>query len=64
MDVSIFVESWREGIKHSMRKEKFLKKAMVSIGGLVTMISCSLIGAYWMSYWSNVLHIQEIPALA
>ena len=64
MDVSIFVESWREGIKHSMRKEKFLKKALVSVGGLVTLVSCSLIGAYWMSYWTNVLHVQDIPALA
>lgn len=55
MDASIFVEAWREGIKYSMRREPFWKKAVISFGGLITTLTCSLVGAYYMSYWSNVL---------
>ena len=61
MDVSIFVESWREGIKHNMRRETFVKKAIVSIGGIITLICCSLVGAYYMAYWGNVLKYQKVP---
>ena len=55
MDASIFVEAWREGIKYSMRREPFWKKAVISFGGLITTLTCSLVAAYYMSYWSNVL---------
>jgi len=58
MDASIFVEAWREGIKNSMRREPFYKKAIISMGGLVTLVFCSLVGAYYMAYWSNVLLVQ------
>jgi hypothetical protein len=46
MDVSIWVESWREGIKHSMKKEPTLKKVCVAGGGFVTLLCCLLIGGF------------------
>ena len=62
MDASIFVEAWREGIKYSMRREPFWKKAIISLGGFITLVLCSLVGAYYMSYWSNVLQFEDNEA--
>mmetsp|Transcript_35027 Transcript_35027/g.42899 ORF Transcript_35027/g.42899 Transcript_35027/m.42899 type:complete len:229 (-) Transcript_35027:440-1126(-) len=63
MDVSIFVEAWRESIKHAMRRESFLKKIIVALGGVLTMLCCSLLGAYFMGSWSNVLQVQKMDEL-
>ena len=57
MDVSIYIESWREGIKHGMRREPLVKKLCVSCGGLVTLIICLVLGSYQMVWWKNVLVI-------
>ena len=59
MDVSIWVESWREGIKHSMRKEPIMKKLCIAGGGFFTLICCLLVGGFQMSYWKNVRVIQN-----
>lgn len=59
MDVSIYVEGWREGIKTGMRKEPFWKKLCVAGGGMVTLILGLVLGSYQMSSWKNVLIIQN-----
>jgi len=59
MDVSIFVESWREGIKYSMPKEPLFKKACVAGGGLLTLVFCLTLAVYQMRFWNNVLVIQH-----
>ena len=59
MDVSLCVESWREGIKYGMRKEPFFKKICVASGGLITMLFCVIVGSYQMRYWRNTIIIQN-----
>lgn len=57
MDVSIFVESWREGVKSGMRKEPTIKKVIIASGGLVTLFISLIIGSYQMSYWGNTVNM-------
>lgn len=59
MDLSIAVEGWRENVKYGMRREPIWKKLCVCGGGLMTMIMTLILGSYQMSYWSNVLVIQN-----
>ena len=59
MDVSIFVESWREGVKSGMRKEPTIKKVIIASGGLVTLFISLIIGSYQMSYWGNTVNMQN-----
>ena len=63
MDASIFVEAWREGIKYGMRREPFVKKTIIALGGIISVLCCSLVGAYYMGQWSNVLHVQNIDSV-
>ena len=46
MDVTIFVESWREGIKAGMRKEPLFKKAIIAFGGLLTLFIALTAGSF------------------
>ena len=59
MDLSIAVESWREGIKTGMRREYLWKKLCVCGGGFVTLVLSLVLGSYQMSYWTNVMIIQN-----
>ena len=59
MDLSIAVECWRERVKYGMRREPFWKKMCICGGGFVTMLMTLIMGSYSMSYWSNVLVIQN-----
>ena len=57
MDVTIFVESWREGVKAGMRKEPLFKKAIIAFGGLLTLFISLTVGSFQMSYWGNVVNM-------
>ena len=59
MDLSIAVEGWREGVKYGMRREPFWKKLCVCGGGLITLIITLVLGSYQMTYFGNVLTIQN-----
>ena len=59
MDVSIYVEGWREGVKTGMRREPLWKKLCICGGGMITLILSLVLGSYQMSWWSNVLVIQN-----
>ena len=57
MDVSIFVESWREGIKSGMRREPTFKKIVIAVAGAITLILSLTLGSYPMSYFGNVVNM-------
>ena len=59
MDLSIAVEGWRENVKYGMRREPFWKKMIVCGGGFITLLFTLILGSYQMSYWSNVMVIQN-----
>ena len=59
MDVSIWVERWREGIKIGMKREPFFKKLIISIGGLVVFVIPLIISPYFFHKWGDVLNIQN-----
>lgn len=46
MEVSLFFESWREGIKHGMRKEPLFKQLLVALGGFITLLGALIISWY------------------
>jgi hypothetical protein len=46
MDVSIWVESWRESIKSGMRREPVMKKLCILMGGFITFICALILGSF------------------
>ena len=59
MDVSIYVEGWREGVKTGMRREPLWKKLCIVGGGLIVAVLSIVIGSYEMSHWKQVVVIQN-----
>ena len=59
MDLSIAVESWREGIKSGMHREPLWKKLMITFCGMLVFILTLTLGIYGFDYWGDVLHIQN-----
>lgn len=64
MDLSIAVESWREGIKTGMRKEPLWKKILIGFCGLLVFNVTVVLAVYGFKFWGNVLKIQNDDALA
>ena len=59
MDASIWFESWREKIKRNLPREPILCKALVMLGGLLTLAATLSVGTFQMKQWNNVLFIQK-----